>query len=153
MNIVLQLLSTAQSVQKAGQRLFRPHGITVAQFNVLHVLSDVPQGMRASDIARILVVDPSNVTGLLKRMTTDGYLVGIDNNADRRQHVVGLSAKGRRVWSAAAADYQTRLEALEARITKDRKAVARGLETIQSEAASILGGGDAHPAVVPTPES
>ncbi len=39
-----------------------------------NLLSDQPDGMRASDLARALIVDRSNVTGLIKRMKKDGLL-------------------------------------------------------------------------------
>jgi DNA-binding MarR family transcriptional regulator len=112
-HLVLQVLSTAQALQKEAQRLFRPHGLTAAQFNVLHLLSSRPDGMRASDLARALIVDPSNVTGLLKRMKQVGLLRELENPRDRRQHVVTLSAKGRAAWAGAFRDYQRNLAALD----------------------------------------
>jgi|SRR5271165_3879429 len=124
MTLVLQILATAQAVTKAGQRLFKPHGLTVAQFNVLNLLTDQADGMRASDLARALIVDPSNVTGLLKRMKAEGYLKALDHPADRRQHVVGLTAKGRSVWQKAFRDYQRALEAFEAGFRPEERAVA-----------------------------
>ena len=114
MILVIQVLATAQAVTKAGQRLFRPHGLTVAKFNVLNLLSDQPAGMRASDLARGLIVDASNVTGLIKRMTAEGYLRPVTNVSDRRQHVVALSPKGLRVWRSAFEQYRRALEAFEA---------------------------------------
>ena len=76
MHLALQILTTAQALEKAAQRIFRPHGLTAAQFNVLSLLSDQPGGMRASELASALIVDPSNVTGLLKRMKKDGLPQG-----------------------------------------------------------------------------
>lgn len=135
MNLVLQVLAAAQAVEKAGQRLFRPHGLTVAKFNVLNLLSDQPAGMRASDLARALVVDPSNVTGLLKRMKAEKYLKEFDNESDRRQHVVGLSPRGRRVWQASYRDYLRALDAFESGLKPaDRDATRRVLEQILAAA-------------------
>jgi len=93
MHLVLQVLAAAQALEKAGQRIFRSHGLTVAKFNVLNLLSDQPDGMRASDLARALIVDRSNVTGLIKRMKKDGLLQEVETAHDRRQHVVTLSPK------------------------------------------------------------
>jgi DNA-binding MarR family transcriptional regulator len=124
MLLILQLLSTAQAVTKAGQRLFKPHRLTVAHFNVLNLLSDQADGMRASDLARALIVDPSNVTGLLKRMKAEGYLKALDHPADRRHHVVVLTAKGRNVWQKAFRDYQRALEAFEADLRPEERTVA-----------------------------
>ena len=113
MHLVLQVLATAQALQKEAQRLLRPHGLTAAQFNVLHLLSSQPAGLRASDLARALIVDPSNVTGLLKRMKQLGLLKALENPRDRRQHVVTLSARGRAAWESAFRDYARNLAALD----------------------------------------
>jgi DNA-binding MarR family transcriptional regulator len=137
-HIVLQVLATAQALQKEAQRIFKPHGLTAAQFNVLHLLSGQPAGMRASDLARALIVDPSNVTGLLKRMKQVGLLKVLDNPSDRRQHVVTLSARGRSAWGAALRDYERNLAALDAVLgTANRKAAERVLQQLAGTAATL----------------
>jgi len=123
MHLMLQVLATAQALEKAGQQLFRPHGLTVAQFNVLNLLSDQPDGMRASGLAGALVVDPSNVTGLLKRMNCAGLLQELASPHDGRQRIVTLSARGRRLWRKAHADYARRLDAFEAGVSADDRRV------------------------------
>ena len=128
MYLALQVLAAAQALEKAGQRLFRPHGLTVAQFNVLNLLCDQPGGMRVTALSTALVVDPSNITGLLKRMKAEGLLKELESPQDRRQHVVALSPRGQRKWRAAHAEYQARLESLEASIgPADRKGTERAL--------------------------
>jgi DNA-binding MarR family transcriptional regulator len=137
-HLVLQVLATAQALQKEAQRIFRPHGLTAAQFNVLHVLSKQPAGMRASDLARALIVDPSNVTGLLKRMKQMGLLRALENSHDRRQHVVALSAKGRAAWESAHRDYGRNLAALDAVLSAaNRKAAEKVLQQLTGAVASL----------------
>ena len=137
MHLVLQVLAAAQTFEKAGQRLFRPHGLTVAQFNVLNLLATEPDGMRASDLARALIVDPSNVTGLLKRMKTEGLLRERKNSTDRRQHIVGLTPKGQRAWEAANREYDRSLELVESALRPaDRKTVERVLQEMVVTAAA-----------------
>jgi DNA-binding MarR family transcriptional regulator len=134
MHIVLQILATAQKVEKAGQRIFKPHGLSVAQFNALNLLSVQTEGMCASDIAAALVVDPSNITGLLNRMTRAGLLKELENPADGRQRLVTLSAKGRRLWQQAYADYQEQLQSLDAILSaSERKTVERVLDLIATK--------------------
>ena len=131
MHPVLHILATAQALEKAGQRLFRPYGLTVAQFNVLNLLSDQPDGMRASDLARALVVDASNVTGLMKRMKAEGYLRERENPTDRRQHVVTLTPKGKRVWETANQEYCSSLAAVVSTLSPaECKTMARVLQRI-----------------------
>lgn len=113
MQVVLRVFQTAQILDKAAKRVFAPHGLTAAQFNVLNLLSDQKDGLRASDLAATLIVDPSNVTGLLKRMSRDGLVVDLENKDDRRQRIVALTTKGRTLWSKASRDYEKCLNQLE----------------------------------------
>lgn len=138
MHIALRVLATAQALEKAAQRSFRPLGLTAAQFNVLNLLSDQAAGMRASDLARALVVDPSNVTGLLKRMEKDGLIQELENSADRRQHVVGLTARGRSAWSSANRVYTERLRALDAVLSRPQRAAAEKVLSSLAECATSL---------------
>ena len=129
MPLVLKVLIAAQSFSKTGQRFFKPYGLTLAQFNVLNLLADEANGMRASDLARALIVDASNVTGLLKRMKVEGFLREHENGADRRQHIVGLTSKGQRVWRKANREYLRRLKAVESTLSPfDRKVTERVLD-------------------------
>ena len=124
MHIALQVFHTAQILDKAAKRVFTPHGLTVAQFNVLHLLSDQPAGMRASDLAKNLVVDPSNVTGLLKRMVKEDLVEDSENPRDGRQRIVTPTAKGRAVWKKAERDYEAALAMISAGLTPAEERVA-----------------------------
>jgi len=117
MHLVIQVLATAQALRKTGERLFRAHGLTLAQFNVLNLLADQPEGMRASQLARALIVDASNVTGLLKRMQAEGLLRDCENTADRRQHVVTLTSMGLKAWKAANREYVQSLETVDSALS------------------------------------
>ncbi len=128
MHLALHILAAAQAFEKSGQQLFKPHGLTLAQFNILNLLSGEKEGMRASDLARALIVDASNVTGLLKRMKAAGLLQEHENTDDRRQHIVGLTAKGQRIWHAANREYLQTLDAVESTLSQaDRKTTERVL--------------------------
>ncbi len=113
MQVVLRVFQTAQILDKAAKRVFSPHGLTSAQFNVMNLLAGQKDGLRASDLAAQLIVDPSNVTGLLKRMSRDGLVSDLENRDDRRERIVTLTAKGRTLWSKASRDYEKCLSQLE----------------------------------------
>jgi DNA-binding MarR family transcriptional regulator len=112
MHVILRIFQTALILDKAAQRVFSPHELTAAQFNVLNLLADQEAGLRASDLAASLIVDPSNVTGLLKRMSRDGLVIDLENTADRRQRIVALTPKGRKLWAKASRDYEACLKVL-----------------------------------------
>ncbi|MFT3784521.1 MAG: MarR family transcriptional regulator [Nibricoccus sp.] len=128
MQVVLRVFQTAQILDKAAKRVFSPHGLTAAQFNVLNLLSDQKDGVRASDLAESLIVDPSNVTGLLKRMSRDGLVADLESKTDRRQRIVTLTPKGRTLWSKASRDYEKCLQILENLLSdKEKSAVEEAL--------------------------
>ena len=138
MPIALQVLATAQALEKAAQRTFKPLGLTPAQFNVLNLLAAQPAGVRASDLARALIVDRSNVTGLLKRMKKDGLLREVPTAHDRRQRVVALSPKGRASWGAANPAFEKGLVACDAAIgAADRKLAVQMLQRLAAIAAAL----------------
>ncbi|MDF9828265.1 DNA-binding MarR family transcriptional regulator [Ereboglobus sp. PH5-5] len=114
MHITTHILGAAGDIRKAATRVFRRHGLSPAQFNVLNLLSDQPDGLSAGVLAEELVVDPSNVTGLVGRMKRDGLLVTRRSPGDARMHVARLSAKGRRLWEASYADYANELAQFDA---------------------------------------
>jgi DNA-binding MarR family transcriptional regulator len=138
MHLVLRVLTTAQALEKAAHHLFKPHGLTPARFNVLALLARNPAGLRASDLASALIVDPSNVTGLLKRMKKENLLVELENKRDRRQYIVGLSPKGRAVWRRAHREYEKRLAALIAPLSTSEHCAAENVLQMLTEGAADL---------------
>lgn len=140
MHVILRVFQTAQILDKAAQRVFSPHGLTAAQFNVLNLLSDQENGVRASDLAASLIVDPSNVTGLLKRMSRDGLVTDLENRTDRRQRIVALTPKGQKLWAKACRDYDKCLKILDALLTEKEKAITEEVLVRLLEKANELPG-------------
>ncbi len=100
------VLTTADTFLREGQRLFRRHGLTAAQYNVLSVLAPAPAaGMSQRELGDLLVVDRSNVTGLVDRMEKAGWVRRADDPNDRRVYRVQLTAAGRRLWSEVSPRY------------------------------------------------
>jgi len=105
-DLTVAVLATADAFLRESQRLFRPLGITGAQYNVLNILADVPEGMSQRELSDRLVVDRSNVTGLLDRMGRAGWVKREDHPDDRRVYRVTLTPAGRRIWSKADSFYR-----------------------------------------------
>jgi DNA-binding MarR family transcriptional regulator len=102
-----EIVATADLLLRESQRLFRPQGLTAAQFNVLNLLADeaAAGGLSQRELADLLVVDRSNVTGLVDRMEAAGWVRRGDDPGDRRVHRVRLTAAGRKLWQAVAPGY------------------------------------------------
>jgi DNA-binding MarR family transcriptional regulator len=112
MHLALRLLRATKAVEMAAKRTFAPFGVTPAHFNVLNLLADAPEGLRSADLARDLVVDPSNITGLLRRMAKEGYITEVANAQDRRSRFIRLTRRGQQVWREVAPVYDKRLAEL-----------------------------------------
>ena len=100
------VMATANVFLRESQRLFRPHGLTAAQYNVLNVLAPRADGMSQRELSDLLVVDRSNVTGLLDRMEKSGWVQRADDPTDRRVYRVTLTPSGRRLWSIVEPRYR-----------------------------------------------
>lgn len=100
-----EVLTTADTFLREGQRVFRPHGITAAQYNVLSVLAEAGEGISQRQLGDVLVVDRSNVTGLVDRMERDGWVRREDDPKDRRVYRVTLTPAGRRLWEKVSPEY------------------------------------------------
>jgi DNA-binding MarR family transcriptional regulator len=94
-----EVMATADTFLRESQRLFRPYGLTAAQYNVLNVLAASADGLSQRELGDILVVDRSNVTGLLDRLEKAGLVKRTDHPSDRRVYRVSLTTAGRKLWA------------------------------------------------------
>lgn len=106
LELTTAVVAAADALLRESQRLFRPHGLTAAQFNVLNVLADRPAGLSQRELSDVLVVDRSNVTGLLDRMGEAGWVRRSDDPADRRVYRITLTPAGRKLWGKVEPRYR-----------------------------------------------
>ena len=105
-----KILATATVLLREGSRLFKDVGITSPQFNALKLLADTPAGLRPSELAAALVVDPSSVTFILKQLEKKGWLRRMDDPSDRRARLVAITEEGKVIYTAAGTAYHMALE-------------------------------------------
>jgi DNA-binding MarR family transcriptional regulator len=90
------LWSVDHALQAASKRMARTHGVTGPQRLAIRIVGHYP-GISAGELARILYVHPSTLTGILRRLETRGILARDTHAADRRRAVLALTPKGRRL--------------------------------------------------------
>lgn len=131
------VMATADALLRESHRLFRPYGLTGAQYNVINILADRPQGMSQRELGDLLVVDRSNVTGLLDRLEKAGWVQRTDHPEDRRIHQVLLTAEGRRLWDQVHPQYLAAVEQVTSGVSAKRMRecteLLRGLEAAASK--------------------
>ncbi len=98
--VYLSLQRLAVSLSYDVAELFRKHGLSAPQFNILRILrgaagGDIDHpGLSAHDIRERLLVHAPDLTRLLDRMSTQGLVTRCRTAADRRVVTTRLTAKG-----------------------------------------------------------
>ena len=86
-------------LQSASKTQARKTGVTERQRLVLKILGK-QAGASASDIAGILHLHPSTMTGIIQRLTARGYIARSKHAEDARKGQLELTAKGKTVNDA-----------------------------------------------------
>ena len=127
----MQLLwAVVHGLEQTSKRMRRRIGVTGPQRLVLRVVGLFP-GLSAGDLATILHVHPSTLTGVIQRLVTQGLLVRADDPRDRRRAILRLTKRGGRVNAARRATVESSVaEALDGVSKQDREAARRVLERL-----------------------
>jgi len=118
------IVSCGNLLMREASRLFKPLKLSPAQFNVLHLLHLRGDGLRPSDIAQSLVVDPASMTYLMDTLEKRGWIQRGDDPKDRRVYRILLTKAGREMHDQAAKLYHTALQGTAARLAGDHDAKA-----------------------------
>src|SRR5437870_315594 len=94
---LLQLLRTAESLWNASRLFFGRWDLSPSQFNVLNVLEGQREGLSQIELSRQLLMHRSNVTGLVDRLQTRGFVRRDESPGDRRSYRVVLTPPGRKL--------------------------------------------------------
>jgi MarR family transcriptional regulator, organic hydroperoxide resistance regulator len=93
----MQLLwAVAHGLERASKRMTSEFGVTGPQRLALRVVGLFP-GLSAGELAAVLHLDPSTLTGVLQRLVGQRLLMRMDDPLDRRRAVLRLTARGARV--------------------------------------------------------
>ncbi len=127
----MQLLwALAHSLERVSKRMAQTLGVTGPQRLVLRVVGLFP-GVSAGDLADILHIHPSTLTGMLKRLGTQRLMERSDDPADRRRAVLHLTARGQRANRAGEHTVEAAIaQALKKVSPRDRAATKRAIDQI-----------------------
>ena len=127
----MQLLwAVVHGLERISKRMTADIGVTGPQRLVLRVVGLFP-GMSAGDLATVLHVHPSTLTGVLQRLVAQRLLARSDDLSDRRRAVLRLTTRGARVNVARQGTVEAAVaQALEGIGDRDRMATKRVLERL-----------------------
>ena len=120
---ILNIVLTGSMLAKESDRLLRPLGLTDAQFNILMLLRFQAKGgaINQTCIGGMLLVNRSNVTGLVDRIEKAGWVERVPDPKDRRVNMVRLTTDGKRLVDRAEKAYFKRVEELMGSISKKER--------------------------------
>ena|SRR5687767_5012564 len=121
------LWAVVHGLDAASKRMAGTLGVTGPQRLVIRVVGLFP-GVSAGDLARVLHVHPSTLTGVLRRLIAQGLLRRDGDRGDRRKAVLRLTARGRRIDGAQEGTIEAAVvRTLEGVSLRDRSATGRVL--------------------------
>jgi DNA-binding MarR family transcriptional regulator len=129
----MQLLwAVVHGLERVSKRMTGDIGVTGPQRLVLRVVGLFP-GMSAGDLAAVLHVHPSTLTGVLQRLVGQQLVARSDDPGDRRRAVLRLTKRGARVNAVRQGTVEAAIaQALEGVNRRDRAATKRVLERLAS---------------------
>ncbi len=113
------------------ERLKSQFNATLPRFDVMAALYRTPDGMLMSEISRFLMVSNGNVTGIVDRLVSDGFVVRSRRDGDRRTSFINLTRKGRALFAAMTAAHEGWVDELLGNIS------ARGAEELAAKLKSF----------------
>ena len=130
----MQLLwAVVHGLERTSKRMTGEIGVTGPQRLVLRVVGLFP-GLSAGDLASVLHVHPSTLTGVLQRLVAKRLLIRADDPRDRRRAILNLTARGARANGVKRGTVEEAIaEALEGINDRDRMATKRVLERLAAQ--------------------
>jgi DNA-binding MarR family transcriptional regulator len=101
--IVIGLLRLGAFLQRQGDRMVRPHGVSQQEFTVLGTIARAEEPLHQSNIGTGLLLERSNLSKIVKRLVDKGLVEVITTTKDRRIRLLRISEKGFDVFQRADA--------------------------------------------------
>jgi DNA-binding MarR family transcriptional regulator len=116
------------------ERLKAQFNATLPRFDVMAALYRKPDGMLMSEISRFLMVSNGNITGIVDRLVSDGFVARAQRNGDRRTSFISLTRKGRAVFADMAAAHERWVDELLGRVSvSDAEKMSGKLKSFRSD--------------------
>ena len=134
---LLNIYVTATILIKETRRVLRPFGLTDAQFDVLMMLDTQSRDgtLNQTELSAMLLVNRSNITGLIDRMEQAGWVRRMPEAGDRRINRIGMTDSGKALLEKARKAYFTRVDEITSFLSVSEENTLCGvLERIRKQA-------------------
>ena len=117
------LWAISHGMQKTSKHMARKLGLTGPQRLGLRLIGRFP-GVAAGELAHLLRLHPSTLTGILERLERQGLIERRPDDNDRRRFHLFLTVKGQRANQPSAGTVETAVKMVLARLGERRVAIA-----------------------------
>lgn len=129
--LCLHTRRTARALARRFDEAFRPLGLTNGQFSLLAGLN-LPEPRPMAPVARLLGMDRTTLTAMLKPLEARGLVSVEPDPDDRRSRRIGLTRTGRRVLARALPVWEATHAEIERALAADAAdALRRGLRSLE----------------------
>lgn len=132
----LRMLKATRAIEHTlRERLRRSYDTTLPRFDVMAALYRHPDGLKMSELSRLLMVSGGNVTGIIGRLLEEGLVARDGVAGDRRAVRVRLSQHGQQAFETMAVAHAAWIEELMADLDEGEiAALTRALKKIEKGA-------------------
>ncbi len=133
----LTLLNTSNTIKKSVDAQLRSRfGISISRFDVMSALERRdPEGLRAGELSRQLMVTEGNTTQVTAPLIRDGFVERRTSPHDARGVIFSLTPEGRSLFNAMAAEHKEWIHDAFARLSaKDLSDLRALLDLLEPEA-------------------
>lgn len=96
-NLLMALVRAAETFKRVVSNIFRKHGLSFPQYNMLRVLDASKDGQsRITHVSRIMLVPVANMTGIARRLEKNGFIKRKSDPSDERVTILEITPKGKR---------------------------------------------------------
>jgi DNA-binding MarR family transcriptional regulator len=95
--VLMAMVRAAEIFKRKHAAIFRNYGLSFPQYNVLRVLDASRKGRnKISEVSRIMLVPGANMTGLIKRLEKNGFIIRKSDPKDERVKMLEITPKGKK---------------------------------------------------------
>lgn len=104
----LKILKSYRLIEaQLRENLRQEFSTTLPRFDVMAALYRHGDGLKMSGLSGVMRVSNGNVTGIVDRLVSEGMIVRMPVEGDRRAMIVRLTQKGREAFEAMASEHET----------------------------------------------
>lgn len=121
--VLMAIVRVAERFKKEASAVFKEHGLTFSQYNVLRVLDSSKDGENTvRNVNRIMLVSGANMTGITKRLEKAGFIIRKSDPSDDRVKRLEITAKGKQVLQAISEEKERNIKRFLENYTAEQKA-------------------------------